>query len=97
MGIGDLTAFENILESGRGHDMRIMFWKEPRALTAQRVSAAASSSSSVLVILGPEADFQKRGGRAEAAGFCIATRPRILRPKPPPSRPAPSCNISSAI
>jgi len=82
MGIGNLTAFENILESGRGHDMRIMFWEgaaEP--LAAQRMPSAAADSLSVLVVLGPEGGFsEKEAAAAAAAGFWIARLgPRILR------------------
>jgi len=74
MGIEDITAFENILESGHRHDLRIMFWEgaaEP--LAAQRMPSAAADSLSVLVVLGPEGGFsEKEAAAAAAAGFWIA-------------------------
>jgi 16S rRNA (uracil1498-N3)-methyltransferase len=82
MGIEEIGTFERILESGRGHDLRIMFWEGAAdPLAAQPTPTDAAGPLSVLVVLGPEGGFSEtEAAAAEAAGFRLTKLgPRILR------------------
>jgi 16S rRNA (uracil1498-N3)-methyltransferase len=82
MEIGEVTAFEHLLELRPAHDLGIIFWEgAERALSARREFPAASAPNSILVVLGPEGGFSaEEAGAAMAAGFVAATLgPRILR------------------
>ena len=80
--IGATASFEDVLNLGKGHDLKIVFWEgESKPVDSALLLPHDGHFNKILVMLGPEGGFTSEEiERARAGGFVTASLgPRILR------------------
>ena len=80
--IGATVSFEEVLNLGKGSDLKIVFWEEEsKPINKELTVSDLKPPEKIFILLGPEGGFTlKEVENAKASGFITASLgPRILR------------------